>query len=190
MLPDRFYCTEIHEGPKSRQFCFYASTEGLTDPQYGYAVSDSWIVEAYESAIEENRKQLQAQHETAKDGVVVTASAPVEVSPEDLVRMNPLLNVYVADAIELAKRELGFALHPIKTTWFWESSADRNSESCVQLRVSDETGVFGRGFTPQELKNHSLVESQISRLYRDLLQLGSRTRVMNLLRMNAGTERE
>jgi hypothetical protein len=104
--------------------------------------------------------------------------------------MNPRLNVYVEDAIALAKRELGLVLHPIKMTWAWEGGADRDPESLVQLQVSDETGLFGKGFTPQELKNQSLVEAQIRRLYRDLLELGSRTRVMNLLRMNAGSERE
>jgi hypothetical protein len=190
MLADRYYCTEIHEGPRSRQFCFYASTEGLNDPQYGYGISDSWIGDAYESEIEQIRKQLQAQHDATKDGVVVTVSVPVEVGLKVLVHMNPRLNVYVEDAIALAKRELGLALHPIKMTWAWEGGADRDPESLVQLQVSDETGLFGKGFTPQELKNQSLVEAQIRRLYRDLLELGSRTRVMNLLRMNAGSERE
>ncbi len=187
MSPDRFYSTEIREGPKSRRFYFYASTEGLTDPQYGYAVNDSWIEEAYESAVEEIRRRLQAEHKAAGDGVVVTVSDPVAMSSDDLIRQNPRLHVYVEDAVKLAKRELGYALHPIKMTWSWETAEDPKAESMVQLKLSDETGSFGLGFTPQELKNRSLVEDRISRVYRDLLQHASRTLVMNLLRADTGS---
>jgi hypothetical protein len=190
MLPDRYYCTEIREGPKPRQFCCYASTEGLNDPQYGYGVSDSWIGEAYESTIEEIREGLQSRHDAIKDGVVVEVSAPVEVSAEDLVRQDPLTNVYIEDAIKLAKQELGHALHPIKMTWHWEVNPDPKSESLVHLLLSDDTGSFGKGFTRQELKNRSLVESQIGRLYRDLIQFRSRTLVMGLLRMRSGGEED
>jgi hypothetical protein len=107
-----------------------------------------------------------------------------------MVKQNPRLHVYIEEAIRLTKRELGYALHPINMTWFWEAAQDVTRESLVQLGISDETGSFGVGFSPQELKNQSLVESRISRLYRDLLELGSQKRVMNLLRVSAATAGE
>jgi hypothetical protein len=190
MNADQFYCTEIREGPNFHGFFLYASTEGLTDAEYGYQVSSSWIADAYRSALEEVRKRLQANHDAANAGVRVDVSEPVEVSSDEVVKQNPRLHVYIEEAIKLARRELGYALHPIHMTWFWEAVQDVKRESLVQLRISDETGSFGVGFTPQELKDQSLVESRISRLYRDLLELGSQTRVMNLLRVSAGTAGE
>jgi len=190
MSPDRYYCTEIREGPETRRFYFYASTEVLSDPQYGYTVNDSWIAEAYESAIEEIRKQLQAEHDAARDGIVVTVSDPVEVSSDDLVWQNPRLNVYVEDAVKLAKREIEDAFHPIKVIWYWQTSGDPGDEAIVHLKLSDDTGIFGEGFSLQQLRNESLMKNRVRRLYQDLLELRSRKIIMNLLRGNVGAGKD
>jgi hypothetical protein len=192
MSPDRYYLTKIDEGPKSRRFYFYASVEGLAGPEYGYSADDSWIDQAYESAIHEVRQRLLVQPWgwVAETGVVVSASDPREISSDELVRLDPGVNVHVANAIGLAKREIGDALHPIRVTWYWQTSEEVEDEAAVYLKLSDDTGRFGEGFSVQQLKNEFLMKDRIRRLYQDLLELRSRTLIMNLLRGKVGAGKD
>src|SRR5947209_7419419 len=107
MLPDRYYVAEVHEGPKVRRLYFYANVEGLKDPEYGYSEDDSWIEPAYRRGVNQIERGLYA-----KPGVAVTVSEPREISPEDVVKRDPDLNVHILKAIALAKEELREALHP------------------------------------------------------------------------------
>ena len=194
MSPDQYYCAEIREGPNSRRFYFYASVQGLTGPEYGYTEDHAWIDQAYESALHEvlqrfsvePRSSSAASVATAQAGVVVSVSEPHVFRAEELVRLDPWVNVYVVNAIKLAKRELGHAFHPIRVVWRWQTSEEPEDEAVVYLMLSDETGKFGEGFSLQQLRNESLVKDRIRRLYQDLLELRSRTLIMNLLRGDVG----
>ncbi len=146
MLPDRYYVTEIQEGPKARRFYFYASLEGLTGPEYGYAENGSWVAQAYESAIHEARERLASQPGwiAAEFGAVVTTSGPREISPDELVRLDPCVNVPAVNAIKLTKQEIEHPLDPIRVTWCWQSSEESKNETVVYLKLSDDTGASSR----------------------------------------------
>jgi hypothetical protein len=191
MSPDRFYITEIREGPKSRLFYFYASVQGLTGPEYGYSEDDSWVDQTYESAIHGVRERLLVQPwgYVAEAGVV-SASGPREISSDELVPLALEVNVYVVNAIGLAKREIEDALHPIRITWHWQTSEEVRDDAAVYLKLSDDTGMFGEGFTLRQIKDESLMKNRIRRLYQDLLGHRSRTLIMNLLRGKAGAARD
>ena len=192
MSPDRYYLTDIHEGPKSRRFYFYASIEGLAGPEYGYSEDNSWVDRAYEPAIHGVRERLLVQPWgwVAEAGVAVSASDPREISSDELVRLAPEVNAYVVNAISLAKREIGDALHPVRVTWHWQTSEEVRDEAAVYLKLSDDTGMFGEGFTLQQVKNESLMKNRIRRLYQDLLGHRSRTLIMNLLRESVGASKD
>lgn len=198
MSPNQYYSTEIREGPKSRRFYFYASVEGLTGPEYGYTEDHAWIDQAYESAIHEVRQRLSVQPwsssaasvAAAQAGVVVIVSDPREISRDELVRLDPWVNVYVVNAIRLAKREIGDALHPIRVIWHWQTTEEAGDEAAVYLKLSDDTGKFGEGFGLQQLRNESLMKDRIRRVYQDLLELRSRTLIMNLLRGNVSAGKD
>jgi hypothetical protein len=192
MSPDRFYVTEIHEGPKSRQFYFYASVEGLTGPEYGYSEDDSWVEQAYASAIHGVRERLLLQPWgwVAEARVVVSGSGPREISSDESVRLAPEVNVYIVNAIGLAKREIKDALHPIRITWHWQTSEEVRDDAAVYLKLSDDTGMFGEGFTLQQVKDESLMKNRIRHLYQDLLGHRSRTLIMDLLRGKVGAAKD
>src|SRR5262249_15054451 len=122
MLPDRYYVADVQEGPKARRLYFYASVEGLTDPEYGYIKDNSWIEPEYESVAREveERRSVQPRGFEAVPGAAVTVSEPREISPEDVVRQAPAVNTHVIKAISRAKHEIENALHPIKVVWHWQ----------------------------------------------------------------------
>jgi len=190
MSPDRYYGAEIHEGPSPRRLYFYASTEGLTGPEYGYTEDHCWVAQAYESVTREVRERLSVQPFLTEAGAVVTVSDPREISPDELVQQDPWVNVYVVSAIKLAKREIEDALHPIKVIWCWQTSGNPGDEAIVHLKLSDDTGFFGEAFSLQQLKNESLMKDRIRRLYQDLLERRSRTIIMNLLRGKVGAGKD
>lgn len=188
MLSDRYYETEIREGPKSRPFYFYASTEGSAGQERGQPEDGSWIAGAYEAAIQEFRKGLQAEHDAARDGVVVTVSAPREIGADEMVRQNPRLNVHVEEATKLAKHEVGFALHPIHMVWTWTRADDPKAEIVAWLSLSDDTGRSRRGFSVAQLKNLAIMERMIIQAYRDLLRYRSQKQMMDMLATSTASE--
>jgi len=188
MLPDRYYEAEVREGPKSRPFYFYASTVGSAGREGTHPEDASWIAGAYESAIQEIRKRLQDEHDAARDGIAVAVSEPREISADEMVRQNPRLNVHVEEAIKLAKHEVGFALHPIHMVWTWIRADDPKMEIVAWLRLSDDTGVSGRGFSAAQLKNSAIMERMIIQAYRDLLRYRSQRQMMDMLATSAASE--
>lgn len=188
MLPDRYYETEIREGSKSRSLYFYASAEGPASEEQGCTDDAVWVAGAYESAVQKFRARLQAEHDGIKDGVVVTASDPREIGADEMVRQNPRLNVHVEEAIKLAKHEVGFALHPIHMVWTWTRSDDPNAEVLAWLRLSDDTGFSGKGFSVSQLKNLAIMQRLIIQTYRDLLRYRSQKQMMDILAASASPE--
>lgn len=188
MLPDRYYETEIHEGPKSFPLYFYASTQGSIGQEGAHPEDGLWIAGAYETAIQEVRKRLQDEHDSARDGIAVTVSEPREISADEMVRQNPRLNVHVEEAIKLAKHEVGFALHPIRMVWTWIRADDPKTEIVAWLRLSDDTGLAGRGFGVSQLKNLAIMERLVIQAYRDLLRYRSQKQMMDMLATSAASE--
>ena len=182
MLPDRFYVADVHEGPKVRRLYFYPNVEGLKDPEYGYSEDDSWIEPAYRRVVDEIERGLYAM-----PGAVVTVSKPREISPEDLVKLDPDLNVYISKAIALAKEELREALHPIRVVWHWQTQDDYTEEVPVYMTLADDVVMLPAAFglKLQQLSDESLMKERIRRFYRKLLEDRSRRLVLDLLRMNA-----
>ncbi len=192
MLPDRYYVAEVREGPKARRLYFYANVEGLNGPEYGYTEDDSWISPAYEGVVHEIQERLSTLPRgfAAEPGAIITVSEPREIGPEELLHHDPGVNVYMASAIKMAKREIGEALHPIRVTWFWQACDVAGEDVAAYLKLSDDMGTFGEGFTLQELRNEALMKDRIGRLYRELLEFRSRSLVMKLLRMNVGAGKD
>ncbi len=192
MLPDRYYVADVPEGPRPRRLYFYASTEGLNGPEYGYTEDDSWIDSAYEFAVHTVRQRLLVQPHgfEAVAGADVTVSAPREIGPDELVRHDPGVNVHVLNAINLAKREIGESTHPIKVTWFWQTTGETTDEAAVYLKLSADTEPRLRGFTVQEIRNETLMKELIRGLYQDLLERRSRELIINLLRGKVGAGKD
>jgi len=187
MMPDRYYVADVHEGPRVRRLYFYASVEGLTDPEYGYTEDNSWIEPAYKRAANE----IEREH-NAEPGTTASVSEPREIGPEELVEQNPGVNVHVLKAIALAKEEIREALHTIKVTWYWQASDDAREESAVHLILEDDTVFLPVlfGLSLHQLSNEDLMKKRIRRLYQDLLARRSRTLIKNLLRKNVGAEKD
>jgi hypothetical protein len=187
MLPDRYYVADVHEGSKVRRLYFYASVEGLTDPEYGYSEDNSWIEPAYKRAVNEIERGLDAE-----PGAAVSVSESHEISLDELVKQDPEVNVHILKAITVAKEEIRDALHPIKVIWYWQASDDVGKETAVHLILEDDTVFLPVlfGLSLQQLSNESLMKERIRRLYQDLLAIRSRTLIKNLLRGNVGAGRD
>lgn len=192
MLPDRYYVADLREGPRVRRLYFYASTEGLRGPEYGYAEDDSWIDSAYESVVYEVREKLSLQPwgYVAEAGAAITVSEPREISLAEAIQQAPQVNTHVIRAIDLTKREIGKALHPIRATWHWEISEDWGDDASVYLVLTDDMATRREGFGMQQLKDEDLMKDRIRRLYQDLLAFGTRDLIKNLLRAKAGAGKD
>jgi hypothetical protein len=188
MLPDRYYVAEVRKGSKHRRLYFYASTEVLTDPDYGYTVDDSWIEQAYEAVVYEVREveSVLPSGFEAGAGADVLISDPREIRLEEAVQQDTGVNTHVIRAIDLAKREIGKARHPIRVTWYWQTSEEWGDEAAVYLILTDDVATRRQGFFMQDLKDEALMKDQIRRLYQDLLAKGTRDLIKNLLGANAG----
>jgi hypothetical protein len=191
MLPDRYYLTEVQAGPKHGLLYFYASTEGLNGPEYGYTEDDSWIDESYRVAIRGVKEgdPTNPWGRVAEPGVTTTVADPREISADELVRHDPWLNVYVVNAIGVAKQVVGIALHPIRVAWYWPSSNGMD-DVAAYLSLSDDLGTFGEGLSLRQLRDESATRGRISKLYQDLLEFRSRTMILNLLRGKVGAGRD
>jgi len=187
MMPDRYYVADVQEGPKLRRLYFYASVEGLTDPEYGYTEDHSWIEPAYQLVVGQIESGLNAE-----PGTVVTVSASREISPEELVKQDPEVNAHILKAITLAEGEIKEALHPIKVVWHWMTMDDYSEEVPVYLTLADDIVRLPAGFglKLEQLTNEPLMKWRIRRVYQDLLAIRSRTLIKNLLRGNVGAGKD
>lgn len=192
MSPDRYYVADLREGPRVRRLYFYASTEGLRGSEYGYAEDDSWIDSAFESVVYEVREKLSLQPwgYAAEAGAEITVSEPREISPAEAIQQAPRVNTHVIKAIDLAKREVGKALHPIRVTWHWEISEEWGDDASAYLILTDDAATCRQGFGLQQLEDEALMKDRIRRLYQDLLAKGTREIIKNFRRTGAGAGRD
>jgi hypothetical protein len=167
---DHYYRVDVQEGPKVRPAYFYSTTGGLYDLRYGFAEFTTRMHESLSGAIEDFLKRLQANHDTAHDGIIVAVSGPVEVTKEEVDRHSPRWSAYIELATAEVKRVIARSIDPINITWAWEWIDDPNAESLVRLRLSAETDSVSKEYTPEELKDESFVRRSILRLFGDLLQ--------------------
>jgi hypothetical protein len=167
---DHYYRVDVREDSEVRPAYFYSTTGGLYDLQYGWVVNTSRMHESLASAIEEFRGSLQAKHDAARDGILVTVSEPKEVTEDEVDRHNPSWGVLVQRATTVVKNAIARSIDPINITWTWEWIDEPNALSIVRLKLSAETESVAEEFTPAELKDESLMRGRILRLYGILLQ--------------------
>lgn len=174
MVNERYFRVDVNEGSRSLPAYFYETVGGLADLKYGWAGYTSGMYRSVSAAVEEFRRSLQAKHDAAGDGIVVTVSDPVEVSRDEVERRRPLWGALVQKATALVKKEMEQSIYPADIIWGWEWIDDPASPAIVRLTLSDEFGSVATEFIPQDLKDERLMERRIGRLYGDLLGVRSR----------------
>ena len=164
----------------------------MNGPEYGYTEDDSWIEPAYQAAIREVREGRSGNPWgwVPETGVSATVTGPRETSPDELVRQDPWMNVYVVNAIRIAKQEVGAALHPIRVVWYWQPSNQVGDEAAAYLSLSEDSASFGEGLSLRQLRDESATRERIRKLYQDLLEFRSRELILSLLRGRVSAGRD
>jgi len=170
MSDERYFRVDVEEGPRSRPAYFYETRGGLADLQYGWGAYTSGIHASVSAAVDEFRRTLQRKHDVAGDGIIVNVSKPVEATREEVDRQRPLWGALVARARSILQDEMKRSAYPVDITAVeWEWIDDPSSPELVRLRLSDELGTVAAEFTPQELKDETLMRRRLRRLYDQLL---------------------
>ena len=172
MNRDSAYMVKLSEGPAWTREAFFRGRDGRFGPLYvpGLAGDEAPTLQ---DAIASYRDRVQAQHDLARDGVVVEVdSEPIRVGGVDGELQKLASSGLEARADELLDRESGRTLYPFGRSWCW-FRGDRG-EAMARLSLFDRISHTKAALKRSELRDRSRLEYRISRIWGDHLAARSR----------------
>ena len=80
----RYYKVILTSGEKQAPIFFYETEGGEFDLQFGWATYSSCMHTTLDGAIHDFLVHVQREHNAKKDGIIVSTSAPVKVSKDEV----------------------------------------------------------------------------------------------------------